>query len=81
MQGGHGTAGGREVDFRDQARRLSLHCGEARKRGHLFSRNEKVLNKRFLGVVETLASLRGTSFSTENLSPKNDAIGLKKNFP
>ena len=59
MQAGHGAATGRQLDLRDQIRRLSLHRGEGRPGVTLFSRHRKVLNKRFPGVVDAFASLDG----------------------
>ena len=59
MQAGHGLPAGRELDLRDQIRRLSLHRGEGRPGVTLFSRHRKVLNKRFPGVVDAFASLDG----------------------
>jgi ATP-dependent DNA ligase len=47
----------------------------------LFSRNEKVLNKRFPKVVDALASLGGaTSFSMGNWSPSIRKGGLPFSF-
>ena len=42
----------------------------------LFSRNEKVLNKRFQKVVDALVSLGATSFSMGNWSPSIPKGGL-----
>ena len=59
MQAGHGAAGGERWTFKikfDGYRCIAI------KRGRdvtLFSRHEKVLNKRFPAVVDALASLKG----------------------
>ena len=60
MQVGHGAAGGREVG-RFEIKFDGYRC-VAVKRGRevtLFSRHEKVLNRRFPGVVQAFASLDG----------------------
>jgi hypothetical protein len=79
VQASRSIAGRREVDFRDQIRRLSLHRRKAWAGGHAILTTQE-LNRRFSSVVEALASLGGDFVLDGDLSPWIYKVGLDSTF-